>query len=189
MCGMRKGRKKNEAELQSVFTSWLRGDGGEWVRRMGVEEIGGEYQAAAFELKVVMCEGEECGIICRERFAFSKLQEGQIEALLRAAGVGSVVVDEGGSGSDVAGVGNDSPRPVPIAFKISDMAAGWKPFDCFYMSGCGAWLVIGWACGVGAHRARLYAIRPGEWVRYRAGRERGSVSETVASQIGVRMPF
>lgn len=141
----------SEAEMQTWFTGFLRSIEGRRILNGG--------GAAAFELKLVRCSGDRkkeregqttghagnpvagnvkrrnargiCGVWgCSRRLACSKVEAGQEAALLRAGGWG-----------------------LPLAYKISDSGAGYKPFDCFVMSGVRAYLVIGWSCsGTGAER-------------------------------------
>lgn len=170
-------RRKSEAEVQTLFSRWLSQDGLSWIRSHG-------FDSGAFELKVVDCvkesnrsgivedkvrfdsglafkeiadsdevdgvglavsDGESqsraykalgCFDVCRRRLGASRVSEGQIEALERVSGG----LKSGG-----------------LAYKISDSSLGYKPFDCFLLSG-GAWVVVGWRCrgsrGGGSRRKR-----------------------------------
>lgn len=163
---------KTEAEFQMAFSSWLRSEDGKiWMRKA-------DHKAAAFELKFVKCPGfvrrkagdVECKLnACRKRLPFSAVSEGQIEALVRVAGL-----SEDGE---------------PLVYKISDMALGYKPFDCFAMSGCGAYVVVGWRCGTGRieGRVKAYALTVDCWlglVGSGAKQKRGSLSEGEVRRLG-----
>ena len=117
---------KTEAELQTLFTRWLRLNGCTLV------EVAG-----AFELKLVKCakgggaQKNTCGLACSTRLSVSKVEEGQEVALAASAGL---LGPQGG-----------------LAYKISDSGIGAKPYDCFYMNGVKAYLVIGWVCGRGGN--------------------------------------
>lgn len=147
---------RTESELQRDFTRWLRSPGSEEFRSSCLRGVG----AGAFELKLV-----RPGAKGRAALAYSALEEGQRDALLKAVG----------SKHDSYGA------VVPLAYKISDSGIGYKPFDCFVMQGCAAGVVVGYAKGcrdaAGASVAgQAWYVGIEELEVLRAGRGRGSWS-------------
>lgn len=128
-----------------------------WLKRGGAEFLCKRYgiTAAGFETKV--CKGERMG--------FSQLSEGQEIALARAAGI---------EGADYL--------RAPVVHKISDMARGYKPFDGFFMMGCGALLFVGFLGG-----AVTVCIDARAWIKWRDGRLRGSLKLSDALAIGTKL--
>ncbi len=133
----------DEAGMQSAFTRWARSP----VAATWIGERNGGIVAAAFELKHVACKGMRActPARCASRLRIGEHEEGQLEALRRAQGA-------------------DAARGRPtLAYKISDMSAGYKPFDCFVLGGgVGAWFVVGWSCPR-ACRTRVRAVAAFEW--------------------------
>jgi penicillin-binding protein-related factor A (putative recombinase) len=66
--------------------------------------------------------------------------------------------------------------------KISDMGVGYKPFDCFALSGAEAYIVIMFYKP--GHRRYCYAIDIDEWIEYECQSKRKSITEAEAKAIG-----
>jgi len=166
---------KTEAQFQTQFNAWLKSPHGyAWRLRTRV-------WTAAFELKLVVCKtpdrcakvssyargyGQRAQEECATPLPHSKVSEGQVEALERVAS-----------------------RPgatEPLAYKISDMGMGYKPFDSFVMQGVPAFIVVAWQCG--QHMpSRAYGIPISEWTRRLKRKARGSLSEAEAREVGDRL--
>jgi hypothetical protein len=87
-----------ERDLQVRFTHWLK----EGFGRALLMGKGG----AAFELKLVVCPAKKCvGGVCSSRLVPSKIEPGQVEALLRAS---SYLVSEFSGGEDCSLLGGKS---------------------------------------------------------------------------------
>lgn len=155
-----------ESDFQSRFSGWLR-DG--WQ--------GG---AAAFELKIVKCrvagragryaggEGYAAGEVVGA-LPYAAVEEGQVEALMRCKHGGSEGL-------------------LPLAYKISDMAAGYKPFDCFVMArGTPAYVVaLYWLAGDRRGRAGVFMVDVDVWASEVAeGRRVGRASLSLARMRGI----
>lgn len=95
----------------------------------------------------------------KDRIAFSSIPEHQISALLQ-------VEEEG------------------LAYKISDSAIGYKPFDCFYLGeGCRAWMILGFEGG-----KEVYMVPSGEVedliYNEHGERRKGSITKQWAEEHG-----
>ncbi len=162
---------RDEAGMQTDFSPWsVSGAGLDWIAGMNPASVGNI--AAAFELKHVRCEGRKgkraacTPTRCAGRLAVGEHEEMQADALRYAAGRGT---NRGAKGH-----------------KISDMSAGYKPFDCFVLGrGTLARFVIGWSCGL-SRGARVYAVgfeRMEEWRALGVA----SVTEEMAIKAGERL--
>lgn len=161
----------SEAEMQMSFTRWLKGaDGEAWMSARG--------GVGAFELKHVSCKGKpSCTPLrCGSRLRISEHEEGQAEMLLRAIGKGG------------GGVGR------PLVHKISDMSAGVKPFDCFYMKASTdvvvSMFVVGWSCKKAVTSTSddcgdVYGVRVERWCKMTC--EKKSVSVDDCRRFGFRL--
>jgi hypothetical protein len=154
-----------ESDFQSDWTAWLRD---RWTRG-----------SAAFELKLVRCrvagrrvsmrggeiveKGEIAGAL-----PYVAVEPHQVEGLLRCL--------EGGK------AGGDGMRREILIHKLSDMSADSKPFDCFVLSGSGAYIVVKyWLPGDRRGRAGVYMLTVGDFVAEVArGRKLGKCALTLA---------
>lgn len=167
-------RWKDEAAMQTDFTHWQTSQAGIlWViRRSSVGAC-----AAAFELKHVACAGRS-GVrafctsdLCASLLRIGEHEEMQADALRYASGHGV--------------------KRKAKAHKISDMSAGYKPFDCFTMGlGVVARFVVGFSCaraiiGSGGG-ARVYALGFEAIEEWRA-QGVASITEAMAREKGERM--
>ena len=165
---------KNEAPFQTVWNRWLRSDEGKlFVKWLGLGGAGDwkEFRnrggleatrraggfAVAMELKIVKCRGlKGCGGVsgvCEAGLGFSKVEEGQWEALQR--------VNSGFGPS----CGWDS-----LVYKVGDFSHGYKPFDCFFMGGgVPAGLVVLWQCEKAGPRVGWIAIDRAMDIKNHAG--------------------
>lgn len=155
--------------MQTDFTAWqVSPSGVAWV--ISRSSVGA--CAAAFELKHVCCDGRD-GIRsacipgqCASRLAIGEHEEMQADALRYACGLGL--------------------KRAAKAHKISDMSAGYKPFDCFtFGHGSVCRFVMGWSCGH-APAARVYAVG---FEAVEAWRCNGvaSITEAMAAEVGERL--
>lgn len=158
--------------MQSRFTRWLRTNG----PRLG---------SAAFELKAVSCDGKierghgkTCGPLeCRSRLSASRLSEGQEEALCRVAGTAYDSAGGFRNGRLIC-----ASEETGLAYKISDSAVGYKPFDCFYLYRVPAFVVVGWDCG--SRPLRTYMVDIRAWLEWRGDRKRAGMGEGEAQRLG-----
>lgn len=159
----------SEASMQSDFSHWQTSpEGISWV----MDRSPLQAAAAAFELKHVVCGGRKgkrtacTPSLCAGRLAIGEHEEMQADALRYACGQGA---KRGAKGH-----------------KISDMSAGYKPFDCFVLGyGVVCRFVMGWSCGC-AGSARVYSV---PWEVLEAWRASGvaSVTEAMAAGVGERL--
>lgn len=157
--------------MQADFSPWsVSGEGLDWIAGMIPASAGNI--AAAFELKHVRCEGRKgpraacTPTRCAGRLAIGEHEEMQADALRYAAGLGA--------------------KRQAKAHKISDMSAGYKPFDCFVLGrGTLARFVIGWSCGL-SRAARVYSVGFEDVERWRASGV-ASVTEKMAAAVGERV--
>lgn len=166
---------RDEADMQTDWSPWsVSGEGLDWIAAHGGGKApdGSATIAGAFELKHVRCEGRKgprvacTGARCASRLEIGEHEEMQADALRYAAGLGS---KRGAKGH-----------------KISDMSAGYKPFDCFVLGrGTLARFVMGWSCGIG-RGARVYAVSFEDMEQWRASGV-ASVTEEMAAAIGERV--
>ena len=98
-----------------------------------------------------------------ERIPFSHLAEHQLVALMTIS-----------SGVDV------------FSYKISDSAIGYKPFDCFSMMNCKAWLVLGFNDGAYVYAVPVQKIMDLVYDEQNK-RRRGSVTRSQARCMGSRI--
>lgn len=160
---------KSEAAMQSDFSRWQVSPAGiSWI----VERSPLRAVAAAFELKHVACSGLHgarvaCGPdLCAGRLPIGEHEEMQADALRYASGHGA--------------------KRHAKAHKISDMSAGYKPFDCFVLGyGAVARFVMGWTCGC-AGSARAYSV-PWEVLEQWRASGAASVTEAMAAGVGERL--
>lgn len=155
--------------MQTDFTAWQTSPlGVAWIRaRSGIGAC-----AAAFELKHVTCAGRSgirsaCSAgLCASRLGIGEHEEMQADALRYASGLGQKRKAKG--------------------HKISDMSAGYKPFDCFVLGfGAVCRFVMGWTCGKG-RMARVYAV-PFEAIEAWRAAGVASITEAMAAEVGERL--
>lgn len=156
--------------MQSDFSPWQVGPSGvAWVRARSV--VGA--CAGGFELKHVACEGR-AGIrsactsqLCASRLGIGEHEEMQADALRYASGLGQKRKAKG--------------------HKISDMSAGYKPFDCFVLGyGAVCMFVMGWSCGRALGGARVYAVGFEAMEAWRCNGV-ASITEAMAAEVGERL--
>lgn len=155
--------------MQSDFSPWQVSPSGIlWI----VERSPVRAVAAAFELKHVACEGRAGSrvactpSVCAGRLSIGEHEEMQVDALRYASGLGQKRKAKG--------------------HKISDMSAGYKPFDCFVLGfGAVCRFVMGWTCGKG-RMARVYAV-PFEAVEAWRAAGVASITEAMAAEAGERL--
>ena len=156
--------------MQTDFTAWQVSPAGvAWV--ISRSSVGA--CAAAFELKHVACAGRTGSRVacsaaeCCGRLAIGEHEEMQADALRYACGLGL--------------------KRAAKAHKISDMSAGYKPFDCFtFGRGTVARFVMGWTCGLSGGGARVYAV-PFEAVEGWRCNGVASITEAMAAEVGERL--
>ena len=96
--------------------------------------------------------------ICKEKsLPYTRIEEHQVAALYKA-------------------------KHDTLFHKISDMSLGYKPFDCFALSGADAYVVIMFYRP--GHRRYCYAIDIDEWIEYQVESPRKSITEAEAKRIG-----
>lgn len=69
-----------------------------------------------------------------------------------------------------------------LAFKISDMALGYKPFDCFSLVKAGAYIVVMFF--EPRKRHMCYMIDVEQWVEHQASSGKKSITEKECASLG-----
>lgn len=116
--------------------------------------------ALALELKHTRCKRKTAcpGGICRSRIKITKRELAQARALMRANGFEipqAYTVDPRITTSNPSATTQTAD---PLSFKIPDDSAGYKPFDCFALSGVPAAFLAGYSCPHVGFRAYMIPI-------------------------------
>jgi hypothetical protein len=72
-----------------------------------------------------------------------------------------------------------------VFHKISDMSLGYKPFDCFALSGAEAYIVIMFYTP--GSRRYCYKIDIDDWIGYTLESPRKSITEAEAKTLGIKI--
>lgn len=99
--------------------------------------------------------------ICKlKSLAFSRVEEHQVASLYKA-------------------------KHTTLFHKISDMSLGFKPFDCFTLSGAEAYVVIMFYKP--KDRQYCYMVDIDEWIEYQVASKRKSITEDECASIGQKV--